>query len=82
MSNTLNVVDLNDLPIFGRTATRITFGAPTVVYGQSATAQYVVEDSSGVITAGSVTTTPEQYADWGTDDSYIIQCFLTNLGLS
>lgn len=29
----------------------------------------------------TVSMTEEQYAEWGTDDEYAIDCFLTNLGI-
>lgn len=31
--------------------------------------------------AATVAMTPEQYAQWGTDDNYAVDCFIANLGL-
>lgn len=50
----------------------------------SATVNVGSEDKDGnFIQKGgwTVAMTAEQYADWGTDDTYAIDCFLTNLGL-
>lgn len=76
-------VEITPTNMLGKTATKVTFNPALVVFSTSATSQYVVFDADGnMVTSGNVSTTPEQYANWGTSDVYIIDCFLENLGLT
>ena len=77
------VVQITPTNILGKTATQVVFNPALVIFSTSATSQYVISDADGAtVTSGNVSTTPEQYAQWGTSDVYIIDCFLSNLGLT
>lgn len=61
----------------------------TIVFGKTASGSVVLghmsedEEPAFVPDTGSTTIamTDEQYAKWGEDDEYAIDCFLTNMGL-
>lgn len=65
-----------------KTARRVDFSHAEVEYGVGAHATFnLLTEDGQVIAAGSVRTTPEQYRQWGTDDAFVLNAFVTNLGL-
>lgn len=76
------MLKIQPVRVFPKTATDIDFGAITLVPFVRAFAEWHLYDAGGnPLAAGMVETTPEQYAQWGTDDNYITECFLANLEL-
>ena len=79
IKSTVAIVPVRVLSGVGVSAT---FSPAMVTYGSVAVAQYQVNAEDGALLAsGNVQTTPEQYANWGENDDYVIDCFLINLGL-
>lgn len=76
-------IQISPVSVFPATATQIEFLPVEVTLGQSARSQYILQDENGAnLTSAFVSMTPEQYAQWGTDDEYPITVFLANLGLT
>lgn len=76
-------LQITPVSVFPSTATHIEFLPAEVQFGVSARSQYILQDEAGAnLTSAFVAMTDEQYANWGTDDAYAIDCFLTNLGLT
>lgn len=79
----ISKVQISPVSVLGKTASNIEFGSATLKFGQCAISQYVLTDALGqVVLSGNVSTTPSQYAQWGTDDNQVIDFFLANLNLS
>ncbi len=84
--NAIQTVTLQSFPVVV-TANRAVVDFANVIpgVGASAAVRLGTEDEDGNFVpahSGSYTVamTPEQYALWGTDDAYAVECFLTNLG--
>lgn len=76
-------IQITPVSVFPATATQVEFLPAEVQFGVGARSQYILQDANGSnLTSEWVAMTPEQYAQWGTDDQYAINCFLTNLGLT
>lgn len=77
------LIQIQPTQVFGnKTATQIEFMPASLTFGESASSNYALMDVDGLnLVCSSVSLTAEQYAAWGTDDTYAIDCFLSNLGL-
>lgn len=75
-------IDINPVSVWPGIATKIQFNPASISYGQSASADYFLLDADGQpLKIGKVTMSPEEYALWGDDDGYAIDCFLSTLNL-
>ena len=75
-------LQISPVSVFPATATQIEFLPVEVTLGQSARSQYILQDANGAnLTSAWVEMTPEQYAQWGNDDEFAVNTFLSNLGL-
>lgn len=76
-------IQITPVQIFPNTATQIEFLPAEITLGVSARSQYILQDADGVNLASAwVAMTPEQYANWGSNDDYAVACLLQNLGLT
>ena len=65
-------------------ANKINIGSVLITLGGGASCTYSFLDANGntVFMGGQAALTDEQYAAWGQDDAYFINCILSNLGLT
>lgn len=76
------MINIQPVRVFPDEAVAIRFGDITLVPFTTAKTNWQLLDATGrLLVSGEVETTNEQYAGWGTDDNYITDCFLANLGL-
>ena len=77
------MINIEPVRVYPDTATAVEFGTITLEPFIKACAEWRLHGADGSrLASGMVETTPAQYAAWGTDDSYINDCFLVNLGLT
>lgn len=75
-------IQITPVQIFPNTATQIEFLPAEVTLGVSARSQYILQTEQGQNLASAwVSMTPEQYAQWASNDDYAAKCFLENLGI-
>lgn len=75
-------IQITPVQIFPNTATQIEFLPAEVTLGVSARSQYILQTAEGQnLTSAWVSMTPEQYAQWASNDDYAAKCFLENLGI-
>lgn len=76
------MIQIQPVGVYPQTATQVDFGTITLEPFTKAVAEWRLHNGAGLrLASGIVETTSAQYANWGTDDSYITDCFLLNLGL-
>lgn len=78
----VSMIIIQPVGVYPQTATQVAFGSITLVPFEKAVTEWYLYNTAGLrLATGTVETTPIQYAAWGTDDNYITDCFLLNLGL-
>lgn len=76
------MISIKPMQVVNKIAVSIIFQPATVDYGSGCSTVYSLLDENGKeIYKDSVQVTPEQYAEWGTEDDYIVNCFLENIGV-
>jgi len=64
------------------TATQFVINSVAVVLNTSASCTWLLQDANGKnLSGGPSALTAAQYAGWGSDDTYFVNCILANLGL-
>jgi hypothetical protein len=75
-------LQITPVSVFPNTATQIEFLPAEVTLGVSARSQFILQTAEGQnLTSAWVSMTPEQYAQWASNDDYAAKCFLENLGI-
>ena len=77
------IIDIQPVQIVNKTAMKVLLQPATLDYGNTASAAYLLLDADGAeLLRGGVAMTAEQYANWGTNDDYAVDCFLQNIGVT
>lgn len=75
-------IEIKPVRVFPEYATQALFEQIIVTPRESVKGVYVLLNEDGKqLVSGNVEMTHEQYVLWGTEDSYLEDCFLFNLGL-